>query len=250
MEMLGVFALCFFGGASCIAKAEAQGNLVSVALCHMFVLAALIYVGAATSGGHYNPAVTLGLMITGKIWWWHAVLYFIFQTLGSLLAGILLRYSMTLPGRTAGGLGYPRVHDGQIGPLKAMLCEMICTFTLVFMVFALAVDKRASKFVGAMCIGGSLGAAVLAIGPISGAALNPMRWFGPCLMGKLLCDCDGPSIAKIELAKCRANCEGLEHFWVYLGGPLLGGILAALLYNFLLLTDQPTGDEEEHEKLE
>lgn len=250
MEMLGVFALCFFGGASCIMKSEQQGNLVSVALCHMFVLAALIYVGAATSGGHYNPAVTLGLMITGKIWWWHAVLYFIFQTLGSLLAGILLRYSMPLGGRVHGGLGYPTVNHDHIGGLKALFCEMICTFTLVFMVFAMAVDKRASKFVGAMCIGGSLGAAVLAIGPISGAALNPLRWFGPCLMGKLLCSCDSPSIAKIDLAQCNANCGGLGDFWIYLGGPLAGGALAALVYNFVFLTDQPTGDEEDHEKLE
>ena len=208
--------MCFFGGASCIMKAEAKGNLVSVALCHMFVLAALIYVGAAISGGHYNPAVTLGLMITGKIWWWHAVLYFIFQTIGSLLAGILLRYSIPSGSRVAGGLGFPTVHHGQIGGMKAFLCEMICnfstlkininhlgTFTLVFMVFALAVDKRASKFVGALCIGGSLGAAVLAIGPISGAALNPLRWFGPCLMGTILCECDTPSIAKLDLEKCK-----------------------------------------------
>jgi glycerol uptake facilitator-like aquaporin len=71
------------------------------------------------------------------------------------------------------------------------------------MVFALAVDKRASKFVGALCIGGSLGAAILAIGPISGAALNPLRWFGPCLMGNLMCECESASVAKVDLEKCK-----------------------------------------------
>jgi len=89
MEMLGVLALCFFGGCSCIMADQHKGTLVSIAVCHFFVLAALIYVGAATSGGHYNPAVTLGCMITGKQWWWHSILYFIFQTVGSLLGGIM-----------------------------------------------------------------------------------------------------------------------------------------------------------------
>jgi glycerol uptake facilitator-like aquaporin len=129
MEMLGVLALCFFGGASCIMKAENKGNLVSVALAHMFILAALIYVGAGISGGHYNPAVTLGLMITGKIWWWHAILYFIFQTIGSLLAGILLRYTIPVGSRVAGGLGFPTVMHDQIGGMKAFICEMICNFS-------------------------------------------------------------------------------------------------------------------------
>lgn len=89
MEMLGVAALCYFGGLSCIMAADTKGTLVSIAVCHFFVLAALIYVGAATSGGHYNPAVTVGALITGQQWWWHSTLYLIFQTVGSLLGGVL-----------------------------------------------------------------------------------------------------------------------------------------------------------------
>lgn len=91
------------------------------------------------------------------------------------------------------------------------------------MVFAMAVDKRASKFVYAMCIGGSLGAAVLAIGPISGAALNPNRWFGPALFGKLLKQCDYPDLSTADKETCIKKSEGLGNFWVYLLGPLAGG---------------------------
>jgi len=103
--------------------------------------------------------------------------------------------------RALGGLGYPAVHP-TAGVWRALGCEIICTFTLVFMVFATAVDKRATKFVYAMCIGGSLGAAVLAIGPISGAALNPNRWFGPALFGKLLSECNYPELSHQDGVIC------------------------------------------------
>lgn len=222
--------------------AEHKGTLVSVAICHFFVLAALIYVGAATSGGHYNPAVTIGVLITGQQFWWHSVLYIIFQALGSLLGGILLRYTLPKEYRALGGLGFPTVNP-MAGLFRALGCEIICTFTLVFMVFGTAVDKRASPFVYAMCIGGSLGAAVLAIGPISGAALNPFRWFGPALFGKLLAECDYPDLSSTDKVTCEAKADGLGQWWVYTGGPIAGGALAAIMYRFIYLNDQDTDDE-------
>merc|ERR1712048_1069774 len=242
MEMLGVAALCYFGGCSCIMADNNKGTLVSVAFCHFFVLAALIYVGAATSGGHYNPAVTLGCLITGQQWWWHSILYIIFQVLGSLLGGILLRYTLPTQYRALGGLGYPTVNP-MAGIWKALGAECIATFTLVFMVFGTAVDKRASKFVYAMCIGGSLGAAVLAVGPISGAALNPMRWFGPCLFGNLLKQCDEPDLSDADKHTCNAKAQGLDQWWIYVAGPLVGGALGAVFYRFIFLNDQETDEE-------
>jgi len=144
--------------------------------------------------------------------------------------------------RALGGLGYPAVHP-TAGVWRALGCEIICTFTLVFMVFATAVDKRATKFVYAMCIGGSLGAAVLAIGPISGAALNPNRWFGPALFGKLLSECNYPELSPQDGVICLKKSEGLGHWWVYLAGPLGGGVLAAIMYRFIFLNDQETDEE-------
>lgn len=110
MEMMGVAFLCFFGGCSCIMADQNKGNLISVAFCHMFILAGLIYVGAATSGGHYNPAVTLGCLLTGKQFWWHSVLYIIFQVIGSVGGALLLRFCIPIDYRAQGGLGFPTVN--------------------------------------------------------------------------------------------------------------------------------------------
>lgn len=111
------------------------------------------------------------------------------------------------------------------------------------MVFAMAVDKRASKFVYAMCIGGSLGAAVLAVGPISGAALNPLRWFGPSLFGKLMSQCAYDDISDDDAKTCIAASEGLGHWWVYIAGPMAGGAVAAVFYKFVFLNDQEIDEE-------
>lgn len=249
MEALGVMFLCFFGGLSCIMEANNKGTLVSVAVCHFFILAGLIYVGAATSGGHYNPAVSLGCLITGKQFWWHSVLYIIFQCVGSILGGLLLRFCVPIEYRAVGGLGFPSV-GGQATNLKALGVEIIGTFSLVFMVFALAVDKRATKLVYAMCIGGSLGAAVLAFGKVSGAALNPARWFGPCLFGVILNNCkvENNGLSTADQDKCDKQVSPLKlaEFWIYLAGPFGGGLAAAVLYRFLFLFDQPADDDKKN----
>merc|ERR1712228_1164345 len=118
------------------------------------------------------------------------------------------------------------------------------------MVFALAVDKRATKLVYAMCIGGSLGAAVLAFGPISGAALNPARWFGPCFLGVVLNNCDNPNnnLSKADKDRCNASVSWskLGEVWIYTAGPLGGGVVAAILYRFLFLFDQPADDDKKN----
>merc|ERR1739848_351911 len=116
----------------------------------------------------------------------------------------------------------------------------IGTFTLVFMVFATAVDKRASPFVYAMCIGGSLGAAILAFGPISGAALNPLRWFGPALFNdeNVLAECTHSDMAQTDKERCLEMAKGFGNYWIYLAGPLAGGALGAVTYKFIFLNDQ------------
>lgn len=171
-----------------------------------------------------------------------------------MLGGLLLQFCIPIDYRAHGGLGFPTVNP-HAGVFKALGVEIIGTFTLVFMVFALAVDKRAAKFVYAMCIGGSLGAAVLAFGPISGAALNPARWFGPCLIGAIMDDCnnENTNLSAVDVKECNKHVVGdathtapLLHFWVYLAGPLGGGVVAALTYRFLFLFDQPADDEKKN----
>lgn len=123
------------------------------------------------------------------------------------------------------------------------------------MVFGTAVDPGKPPLVFALCIGGAVGISVLAFGPISGAALNPVRWLGPALISAITCKCDrlgtkGLPIQGDELAACNDLCNALAQFWIYLGGPMIGGVLAAFVYNLLLLkkAEAPAMQEIEEEK--
>merc|ERR1719378_1739957 len=142
MEMIGTFALCYVGGLS-------GPYLLNAALAHGFVLGFMIYVGAKTSGANFNPAVSLGLFLTGNLKLIPFLAYTGFQLLGGYLAGIL--------------------------------CEFWATFFLAFAVYGTAVDARAAPGVFSLCIGASLTMSVLGIGAYTGAALNPARYFGPML---------------------------------------------------------------------
>jgi len=92
MEMLGVFALVYIGGWACVMESISYGSVLSVAFAHMFVLSVMIWVGAATSGAHYNPAVTIALMITGHHTWLNSIFYIVFQIAGSFLGALLLHF--------------------------------------------------------------------------------------------------------------------------------------------------------------
>lgn len=194
-------------------KGQGHGSTLSVAFAHMFVLAVMIWVGAATSGAHYNPAVTLGLMLTCKHPWIDSLLYILFQFVGSFLGGLLLwglvpvEYADKMDNNNR--LGYPQAAADM--EMNALVFEILGTFILTFMVFALAVDKRAPKHIYGMGIGGALGISVLAFGAVSGAALNPARWLGPAIL----------------------NGEW-KPIWIYFPGPFIGGALASSLYNWVL----------------
>jgi glycerol uptake facilitator-like aquaporin len=90
MEVLGVTALVYAGGWSWIMEANERGNILSVGLTHMLVMSVMVWTGAAISGSHFNPAVTLSLMITGKMKFFQGIFYIIAQVAGSLLGGITL----------------------------------------------------------------------------------------------------------------------------------------------------------------
>ena len=147
----------------------------------------MIWVGAATSGAHYNWAVTIALMVTRNCGIIKGCTYLVAQLLGSVLAGVLLRAivpDLVISKNNTNGspeLGFPAA-DFELKK-QAFVFEVIGTFVLVFMVMTLVVDsKRAPKHIYAIAIGGAVGISVLAFGSISGAALNPMRWFGPALI--------------------------------------------------------------------
>ncbi|MGH2542548.1 MAG: MIP/aquaporin family protein [Ardenticatenaceae bacterium] len=204
-ELIGTFALVFVGAG---AGTLATGGLVGVALAHGLILAGMIYAFGHVSGTHVNPAVTIGLLATGRIQPVVAGGYLVAQLIGAALAGLALR--VIFPAQEL--LGNTLLGDG-VTVLGGFLAEMLLTFLLVTVIYGGAVDVRSPRGFAGLGIGLTLAAAILMGGPLTGASLNPARTFGPALATGNFTD-----------------------FWLYLVAPILGGVLAGLLYSTFLMT--------------
>lgn len=211
-EFMGVFALCFVG---IFAIANAGGgatDLTGVAFAHGLAIAVMIAAFAAVSGAHFNPAVSLAMLITKRIDAKGFVGYIIAQILGGVVAAVLAGAAI---GTEAVKNGTPAL-GATATTTGALIAEIVCTFFLVIVIFGSAVDKRnsgqAPLYIGLVIVAG-----ILAAGPVSGAALNPARYIGPALIGGAF----GPDA------------------WIWFVGPLLGGAIAGLLYDGVILKNEP-----------
>lgn len=216
-EAIGTFALCFVGILA-IANPGIVGEggapaLGTIAFAHGLAIAVMIAALGHHSGAHYNPAVTFGFLVTRRMDPVKAGLYMAAQIAGATLAS----------GIIAGMYGFDPVVAGtplaasDITPLGVVVTEAVATFFLVLVIFGSAVDERAPRSVFPFAIGLTITACILAIGPITGAALNPARALGPALVG-----------------------WAWEGHWTYWAGPLLGGALAALLQDRVLMARAPS----------
>ncbi|PPD91104.1 hypothetical protein GOBAR_DD11965 [Gossypium barbadense] len=166
VEFITTFLFVFVGVGAAMAADESGANalvgLFAVAVAHALVVGVMISAGHI-SGGHLNPAVTLGLLFGGHITVVRAILYWIDQLLASSAACILLKY-------LTGGLVF--------------IWEIILTFALLFTVYATIVDPKKGSIdgLGPMLTGFVVGANILAGGAFSGASMNPARSFGPALV--------------------------------------------------------------------
>jgi aquaporin Z len=211
-EFVGTFALVFVGVGSIVVG----GSLVGVALAHGLVIAVMASAVGHISGGHFNPAVTFGFVVARRMDLGLAAAYWVTQLLAAVAAALALRAAF--PDRLAGGGpieldgGVPVLNDA-VGAGSGILVEAILTFFLVWVIFATAADPRgAFKSVAGLAIGLTITVDILAGGPLTGAAMNPARAFGPELV------------------------QGVwDDFWVYWVGPLLGGGAAAIAYELLYL---------------
>jgi MIP family channel proteins len=202
-EFLGTFTLVFVGaGAIMTGKAD----LLGIALAHGLAIAIMIAAVGGISGGHFNPAVTFGFLVTKRISIEKAAQYWVSQLLGAAFAAWTLK---SVYGSMAGSVGGASLSQG-VSPMKAMLAEGIGTFLLMLVIVGTAIDKRGS-FAAGFPIGLTISSVILVIGPMTGAALNPARWFGPALV-----------------------TGSWSNAWVWLVGPLLGASVAALGYNWIL----------------
>jgi MIP family channel proteins len=204
-EFVGTFTLIFIGGGAGIVSGQ---DIVAVGLANGLAIGIMVSNLGHISGGHFNPAITLGFLATKRIEARIAVLYWAFQLLGAIVAALILRGLFT----HAEFLGSVP-HAPGIGAGKGFVIEIILTFFLVWAVFATAVDPRgAFKSIAGLAIGLTITIDVFMGGPLTGAAMNPARAFGPELVGQMF-------------------GEG----WIYWLGPIIGALIAALGYEYLYL---------------
>ena len=210
-EFVGTFALVFVGAGSIAVSPLVDTGLVGIALAHGLVIAVMASAVGHISGAHFNPAVTFGFLVTRRMEPLLAVVYWAAQLVGATLAALLLH--VVLAGDAfALEAGVPQLGD-DIGAGAGLVIEVVLTFLLVWVIFATAADPRGTfKSIAGLAIGLTVTLDILMGGPLTGAAMNPARAFGPQLVENVWTD-----------------------GWVYYVAPLLGGALAAFAYELLYL---------------
>jgi MIP family channel proteins len=224
-ELIGTFLLVFFI-VSVVVLFVATGNQAQfgsdfavVGLVHAFLLFGLIVMFGVASGGHFNPAVTLAAAAIKRITPVDALIYMLAQLSGGVL-GALLAKSLLLDEGRAASYGAAQVSSLLGGDFQGMIVEAIGTFCLVLVILAAVYSKKSVKDWAPLAIGTTLGFIVMVGGPLTGGSFNPARWFGPALV---------------------ANEWG--GVWPYLLGPIVGSLLAAVVYKLVLEPGGPAPTE-------
>jgi MIP family channel proteins len=223
-ELVGTFILVFGGTAvavgAILARPTAGAAYDSLAIALAFGLALAIVVAAIghVSGAHVNPAVTLGMAATGKFPWNYTPHYVGAQLVGAVLAALATWLTFGGAGaRSEASLAATYPAQG-VGDLQAFLVEILITFILVFVVMSVATDDRAPAAIAPIAVGFALVVGVFIAGPVTGGAVNPARALGPMLVAG-----DFTSV------------------WLYILGPIIGGVLGALLYDRFMAQTEGLG---------
>ncbi len=211
-EAVGTCGFVFLGCAATISNffPGARYDTVGVAFVHAAALGMFITAMMTISGGHLNPAVTLGFLSTGRIKAQEAGAYIAAQLVGAVLAAVLVRYSFPDPIVRTGTLGTPAIASS-ITFGQAIIFEAIGAFVLVSAVYGTIVAQE-KPVLGGFGVGIALLAIILVVGPLTGATVNPARAFGPAVVS-------GTFTAQAV-------------WWV---GPILGALVAANLWDRVLL---------------
>ena len=224
-ELIGTLLLVFFIGA--VVSLNSAGGLgftdwAVIGLVHFLLLGFLIHSLGGASGAHFNPAVTVTLAALRKISVRDGGIYILLQIIGAILGALLVKLLLDNEGEA---VGYGAVQiseqflDGKV--LLGFLAELIGTFALMWAIMGVAVNPQGARDWAGFTIGGTLGFAVMVIGPLTGAGLNPARALGPAIVGSAF--------------------HGVGDFIVaFVLGPLVGALLAGTLYSALILGPEGT----------
>tara|TARA_Y100001001_G_scaffold77797_1_gene75759 strand:- start:9 stop:836 length:828 start_codon:yes stop_codon:yes gene_type:complete len=221
-EAIATYALVFFGPLSVILSVVVFGDgltiesILMISLGHGAVIALMVYAFGHVSGAHINPAVTIPMMITKKISVADGIGYIIFQVIGAIIATLSLM--AILP-----EIGKPVLWGGHGGPsellnhsiMSGFVVEVILTFFLVLVIFMTAVHKKAPKSVYGAAIGGMVFLLHIVGVPLTGASMNPARSLAP--------------------AVATGDAGLLEIQWLYWVAPIIGGIIAGVIMNYVFI---------------
>ena len=215
-ELIGTFLLVFFITSVVVLfvstgeQAQFGSDFAVIGLVHAFLLFGLIVMFGVVSGGHFNPAVTLAALAIRRIKPIDGAIYMLAQLSGGVLGALLTKGLLLDEGRAA-NWGAASVSGMLSGNAAGAIVEMIGTFVLVLVILAAVYSEKSFKEWAPLAIGTTLGFAVMVGGPLTGGSFNPARWFGPALVSG-------------EWASV----------WPYLVGPIVGSLLAAAVYRFVL----------------
>jgi aquaporin TIP len=218
-EFVGTFTLIFIGAGA--AAIYGTNDIVAIAIATGLAIAVMVSAVGHISGGHLNPAVTLGFLVTRRIHPLGAVLYWIVQFGGAACAALFIKWVLPSSSSPYGAPALASV----VNTGKGVAIEAVLTFFLVWVVFACAADSRgAFDKIAGLAIGGVITMGTLMAFVLTGAAMNPARAFGPELVA-----------------------NDWKNWWVWYVGPFAGGVIAAVVYEVLYLRNPDAGEDEEDE---
>jgi len=210
-EMVGTFVLTFLGcGTAMFLGCTTPAGVVGTAVAFGLAVVAMAYTIGGISGCHINPAITLGVALSGRMSWKDACGYWCGQVIGGIIAGVvlmLLTSVVAVPDLT-GGLGTNGVANAG-GAVGACLVEVIATFIFVLVVLGTTDEKVGAGNLAGLAIGLSLILIHLVCINLTGTSVNPARSIGPAIF---------------------AGGQALADLWVFIVAPLIGGALAALVW--------------------
>jgi len=222
-EGIATFCLVFFGPLSVILAAEAFGTglsiegIIMISLAHGSAIGLMVYAFGHISGAHINPAVTIPMIITKKISPADGAGYIALQLIGGIIAAFSLVAILPDLGQA---VNFGTQAPGELiqgDPMKALWLEMIFTFFLVTTIFLVAVHKKAPAGINGISIGGMVFLLHLVGVPLTGASMNPARTLGPAIASGFW-----------------------EFHWIYWVGPIIGGIIAGLIMNYVFVKQAET----------
>ncbi len=218
-EAISTFCLVFFGPLSVVMAAAQFGTglsiegLLLIAFAHGSAIGLMVYAFGHVSGAHINPAVTIPMMITRKIGILDGIGYIVFQCIGAIIAAFSLKAILPEIGAKVnyGTQGGPSELIGT-SAMSGFALELVFTFFLVTVIFMTAVHKKAPAGMYGLVIGGMIFLLHLVGVPLTGASMNPARTLGPAIASGYW-----------------------EFHWIYWAGPIIGGIIAGLIMNYVFV---------------